>query len=194
MFSLFDVLFSRCSCYSQLHRVSKNVPSLACYKFDTCERILIFLAEMLAVKQGIERRFTITCAVLSGKTGKHESCIFTQMLYYCIARIQPAAWLLQSFWLTTHTHADSLNLVINAFSLGIWRGMVQEKGSRDRCSSWTVLHAQCTSALSFGFPISQRNAEALDRWGRKKYHLISYFLRNTAAKNYRNRSMYVKLI
>jgi len=40
-------------------------------------------------------------------------------------------------------------------------GMVQEKGSRERCRS--VLHAQCTSALSAGFLLSQANAEALDR-------------------------------
>jgi len=25
-----------------IHHVSKNVPPLACYNFDTCERILIF--------------------------------------------------------------------------------------------------------------------------------------------------------
>jgi len=32
--------------------------------------------------------------------------------------------------------------------------------------------AQCTSALFSGFPISQGNAEALDRWGGKtKHHL-----------------------
>jgi len=31
---------------------------------------------------------------------------FTQMLYQCIARIQPVIpWFLQSFWLTIHTHA-----------------------------------------------------------------------------------------
>jgi len=58
---------------------------------------------------------------------------------------------------------DSLNLVINAFSLGLLWGMLQEKGSRERCSSWTMLDAQCTSALSSGFPLSQGNAEALDR-------------------------------
>jgi len=36
---------------------------------------------------------------------------------------------------------DSLNLVINVSSLGLLWGMVQEKGSREHCSSWTVLHA-----------------------------------------------------
>jgi len=43
-------------------------------------------------------------------------------------------------------------------------GLVQEKGSREHCRSWTVLHAQCTSALSSGFPLSLVNAEVLDRW------------------------------
>jgi len=41
--------------------------------------------------------------------------------------------------------------------------MVQDKRSPEHCTSWTVLHAQCTSALSSGFPILQGNAEALDR-------------------------------
>jgi len=45
------------------------------------------------------------------------------------------------------------------------------------------------------FPVSQGSAEPLDRWGRKTMHrLISYFLSNTSAKNYRNRIMYVKII
>ena len=62
-------------------------------------------------------------------------------------------------------------------------GLVQEKGSREHCRSWTVLHAQCTSGLSSGFPLSQDNAEELDRWGGKiKHSLISYFLSNTSAK------------
>ena len=37
--SSFDLPFSR------THRVSKNVPSMACYNFHTHEQILIFLAE-----------------------------------------------------------------------------------------------------------------------------------------------------
>jgi len=44
----------------------------------------------------------------------------------------------------------SLNLVINAFSpQGCWGDMVQEKGSRERCRSWTVLHAQSSSAVRY---------------------------------------------
>jgi len=58
---------------------------------------------------------------------------------------------------------DSLNLVINAFSLGLLGGTELEKGNRQRCSSWTVLNAQSTSALSPRFPLLQGNAEAVDR-------------------------------
>jgi len=59
----------------------KNVPPLARYNLDIRERILIFLAQMLLIKQAIKRRFAVpshvTCAsVLPGKTGKHENCIF----------------------------------------------------------------------------------------------------------------------
>jgi len=73
--------------------------------------------------------------------------------------------------------------------------MVQETGSRQRCRSWTVLHAQCISVLSSGFPILQGNAEALERWGGKTKHcLISYFLSNISTRNYRNRIVYVQTI
>jgi len=44
---------------------------------------------------------------------------------------------------------------------------VQGKWSPECCRNWTVLHVQCTTALSSGFPISQGNAEAPDRWGEK---------------------------
>jgi len=60
---------------------------------------------------------------------------------------------------------DSLNLVVNAFSSGLLDGMVQEKGSRERCSTCTVLHAQCSApvCLCSGFSLYQGNAEALDQ-------------------------------
>jgi len=80
-------------------------------------------------------------------------------------------------------------------AIGTVGDMVQEKRSRECCSSWTVLHAQCTSALSSGFLLSQGNAEAPDRWGGKtKHRLISYFLSNTSAKNYRNWIVRIKVI
>jgi len=71
---------------------------------------------------------------------------------------------------------DTLNHVINAFSLqGCWRHGSGERKSRVfqqlDCVVCTV-HAQCTSALSSGFPISQGNAETQERWGGKtKHHL-----------------------
>ena len=47
----------------------------------------------------------------------------------------------------------------------------------------------------YGFLVLQGSAEPLDRWGGKtKHHLISYFLSNTSAKNYRNRIVCVKII
>ena len=72
-----------------IHRVSKNVPPLACYRFDAHEWILIFLAEILPIKRAIRRRFSmppqITCAsALPGKTGKNENHIFTQL--DCVTR------------------------------------------------------------------------------------------------------------
>jgi len=68
------------NCSSHIHCVSKNVPPLACYNFDTYEPILIFFVLLRA---------------LPGKTRKQENCIF-----HSNARIQPvAAWFLQSFWL-----------------------------------------------------------------------------------------------
>jgi len=108
----------------------------------------------------------ITCAsALPGKTGKHDNCIF----HLNAVLLPELNQLLLDFFnifdsrLILTLPYDSLNLVINAFSSGLLGGMVQEKGSRQRCSSWTMLHAQCTSALSSGFPLSQGNAKALDR-------------------------------
>ena len=68
-------------------------------------------------------------------------------------------------------------------------GMAQDKRRLQKLDH--VARAQCTSALSSGFHISQDNAEALDRRaGKTKHCLISYFLSNASAKNYRNRIVY----
>jgi len=138
----------------------KNVPPLHCYNFDACEQILIFLAEMLPIKQAIRRCFTMPPQLVLllyrylEKWGNTKIALFTQML--CIAGIQPASWFLQSFWLTTHTDSavwlpNSCNQCIH---LGVLGGMVQDNQSRELCKSWTVLHAKCTSALFSGFSIS----------------------------------------
>jgi len=108
----------------------------------------------------------ITCAsALPGETGNTKITFFA----HCISAFPEFNQLLFDFFnlfdsrLILTLVYDSLNLVINEFSSGLLWGMVQEKGSRERCSSWTVLHAQSTSALSSGFPLAQGNAEALDR-------------------------------
>ena len=87
----------------------KNVPQLYCYNFETWEWILIFFGRNVTDRTSNQKHITMppqmTCAsALPGKTEKHENCIFTQMLYQCVAWIQSAAWFLQSFWLVTHTH------------------------------------------------------------------------------------------
>jgi len=86
----------------------------------------------------------ITCAfALPGKTGNTKMAFFTR----CISALPEFNQLLLDFSSLSDSRLiltllyDSLNLAINAFSLGLLAGMVQEKGSRECCSSWTVLHA-----------------------------------------------------
>ena len=132
------------------------------------------------------------------QNGKHENYIF-HSLYQCISRIQPAAaWFLQPFWLTTNTQAAAW--LPKSSNQCVQLGAFVRHGSGERKSRALqqldcVACAQSTSALSFGFPISQDNDEALDSWGGKtKHRLISYFISNTSAKNYRSPIMYVKII
>jgi len=176
------------------------VPPLACYNFDTRERISIFFGRNATDK--IRNQKTLYCATSNnlcfctiwqnGETRKlhfHSSAVLLQ------CQNSSSRCLISSIFFT-HTHAalwlsKSCNQCAQYRTVG---GMVQEKESREHCSSWTVLHAQCTSVLSSGFPLLQGNAKTLDRWGGKtKHHLIFYFLRNTSAKNYHNRIVYVNI-
>jgi len=105
----------------------------------------------------------VACAsALFGKTGKHENCVFHSALPEFNQSLLDFFSLFDSRLILKLLY-DCLNLVISAISWGLLGGMVQEKGSRELCSSWTVLHAQCSSVLSSGFPLSQGNAAALDR-------------------------------
>jgi len=141
----------------------------------------------------------ITCAsALPVETWKHENCIFHSnvLLEHCL---NSTSCLISSIFLTQESRVWLPKPCNQCVQLGAVRGMVRDKRSPERCRSWTVLHAQCTSALPFGFPISQGNAEALDRWdGKIKHRLISrkVFRRliNTSAENYRNRFVCVKII
>jgi len=155
---------------------------------------------MLTIKLAIKRHFAMPpqitfASALPGKTGKHENRIFTQNVVDLLLHCQNStSCLIYSIFLTHNSYAV-IWLPKQCVHLGAVGGMVQEKESRERCSSWTVLHAQCTSALSSEFPLSQGNAEELDRWGGKtKHRLISYFRSNISAKNYQNRIVYVKII
>jgi len=66
--------------------------------------------------------------------------------------------------MTYNVFSGMLNPTQSISSARAVGGMVQEKGSRDRCySSRNVLHTQCASALSSEFPLFQGNAEALER-------------------------------
>jgi len=121
----------------------------------------------------------------------------------CCISATVAAWFLQPFWLTTHTHAaawlrKSCNQCVQLGAVG--RG---EHGSGERkVESAAAVGLCCThnapvcqKTPSSEFPLSQGNAEALGRWGGKtKHHLLSYFLVNTSAKHYCNRIVCVKII
>jgi len=69
---------------------------------------------------------------------------------------------------------DFLSLVINAVS----RRDCWGHGSGERKSialqQLTVLHAQCTSALYSGFPISQGNVEALGEVGKQNIKFLTF--------------------
>jgi len=65
----------------------KKRPTLACYNFDTHERILIFFGRNVTGSVGNQTHFTmppqIACAfALPSKTGNTKSAFFTHMLYY----------------------------------------------------------------------------------------------------------------
>jgi len=121
--------------------------------FEKWEWILIFFGRNVTDRVSNQKMYYYATSD-NGETRKAR--IFTQILYQCIAWIQPAVWFLQSFWLATHTHnavrlPKSCNQCVQpAGLLGVQRCMVQEKGSRERCRSCTV----CDGALSSGFPIS----------------------------------------
>jgi len=128
------------------------------------------------MKQATKRRFTIppqiACvSALPGETGNTTIAFFTRYVTTgntasakCGSASLEFNQSLLDFFSVFDSQLiftllyDALNLVINAF-----RGVVQEKGSREHCSTWTVLYAQSTSARSSGFPLSQGNAEAPDR-------------------------------
>jgi len=130
----------------ELCRVSKNAPPLACYKFDTRERILILFGRNVTHKvsnRTLLYRATSNnlCFCITWQNGKTRKSHFS--LKCCIKALPEFNQLLLDFFnlfdsqLILTLPYDSLNLVFNAFSSGLLWGMVPEKGSRERRSSWT---------------------------------------------------------
>jgi len=122
-----------------IHCVSKTCRLWFTITLTHVNRFWYFCGKCITNKVSNQKRFTmplqITCAsALHSKTAKHENRIFfTQMLYQCIARIELVPpWFLQSFWLTTHTHAavwlpKSCNQCVQ---LGCWGHGLWERKSR----------------------------------------------------------------
>jgi len=108
--------------------VSKNVPHLVCYNFDTRERILIFFGRNVTDKVGNHKTFYCVawnnfCFCTTWQRGKHENRIFS--LKCCVSALPEFNQSLVNFFslfdsrLVLTLLYDSLHLVINAFSLGL---------------------------------------------------------------------------
>jgi len=121
---------------------------LACYNFDIRERIFDIFGTNSTNKVGNEKSLYYAssnklCYCTTWQNGNTKITFFT----CCISALPKFNQLLLDFFglfdsrLILTLLYDSLNLAINALSLGLLGGMVQKKGSRERCSSWTVLHA-----------------------------------------------------
>jgi len=85
----------------------KNFPPIACYNFDTHERVLTFFWQKKAIDE----------------VGNQKVFYYTTSNNLCFC----------TTWQNEETRKSHFPLECYI--------------SRERCSSWTVLHAQCTSAL-----------------------------------------------
>ena len=180
-----------------LHRLSQT--SLACSNFDTCELtdFDVFFGRNVTDKVSNQKTLYYAtsnnlCFCTAWQNGETRKLHFS--LKCCISALPEFNQLLGFFnlfdsQLILTLLYNSLNLVINGFISGCW-GMVQDKRSRERCRSWTVLHSSLVRCL-LGFLF--RKVMKKHRWDgkAKHHHLISYFISNTSAKNYRNRNRIV---
>jgi len=120
-----------------IHRVSKNVPPLACYNSDTREQIFDIFSTNSTHKVRNQKTLYYAssnnlCFCITWQKGNIKMAFFPR----CISALSEFNQLLLDFFSLSDSRLiftllyDSLNLVINAFSLGLLGGMVQEKGSR----------------------------------------------------------------
>ena len=130
----------------------KNVPPLVCYNFVTRERIFTFFGRNVTDK--VSNQKTLYCAsALPGKTGKQENRIFHLNAVSVHCQNSTSRSLISSVFLTHDSYSRCCmtpkycNQCIQLRAVGEHGS---GKGSRDRRSSWTVLHAQCmcSNALS----------------------------------------------
>jgi len=94
-------------------------------------------------------RQLICASALPGKTGKHENGIFHSNAVLVQQSLLDFFNLFDSRLILTRLY-DSLNLAINAISSGLF-------------GAWFRRKDVTTSVLSSEFPLSQGNAEAVDR-------------------------------
>ena len=83
-------------------------------------------------------------SALPGKTGNTKIAFFTR----CVSALPEFnqslldfLYLFDSPLILTLLY-DFLDLVINAFNSGLLGGSIHGKGSRERCSRWTVAHTK----------------------------------------------------
>jgi len=123
-----------------MHRYTpcpKNVPPLACYNFDTREWILTFFGRNVIDKVSCHKiLYYATSSNLyfctTWQNGKHGHCIFTRCISCALPEFNQ---LLLDFFSLFDSRLilmllyDSLNIVISAFSLGLWRHGSRESKS-----------------------------------------------------------------
>jgi len=137
---------------------------------------------------------------------------FVEIVRYPINIVRWQAW-----WRTTPTFYTATDTVTDLVNIEHVSNRQQDSRSclvhpvdscdsegRFSCNQVIFYYVSCvfgkTSAFKwkdaiFGFSVSPGSAEAVVRWVAKiKYILIAYFLGNASAKNYRNRTVHVKII
>ena len=100
--------------------------TLSCYNFDVREPIFIIFNRIASQKVNDQKYFVFpphltSASAVPGETQKHNIASFTQMLLYCIARLQPVAGLIYSvLLLATHTFLPCHSLKLVAGGMKLW--------------------------------------------------------------------------
>jgi len=137
-----------------MYTVSQKTSHLWFANFDTREYILIFFGRNITDKVSNQNMLycatsnnVCLCSCATWQNGETRKYFFSLKCFISALpefnqSLLDFFSLLDSWLILTLLH-DSLNLIISAFSSGLLWGMAQEKGRRERCSSLTLLNAQC---------------------------------------------------